>query len=157
MKEIWKPIKKFPDYSVSSFGRIKRVTSSPGAVVGKLLCSKKDKDGYHCLVLRKNKKSHSLRVHRIVATIFIGNPPSNKHEINHLNGIQSDNNYINLEWSTSRKNTQHAIKNGLRLKKLNAEGIQFILEYPKYHGSGVFLSKKFNVSDSTISNVRIKN
>ena len=47
-------------------------------------------------------------IHRLVAAAYIGNPPSPKHMINHIDGNPSNNNVNNLEWVTSSENVQHA-------------------------------------------------
>lgn len=36
-EEIWKPVRSFPNYSVSSFGRVKRVIAGRGSTAGKIL------------------------------------------------------------------------------------------------------------------------
>ena len=69
--------------------------------------------GYLRVALYQNPRKAFKSVHRIVAEAFIPNP-DNKPEVNHKNGIKTDNRVENLEWVTSKENHEHAVKNGFK-------------------------------------------
>ena len=60
---------------------------------------------------RKGKYKRVL-IHRLVAVAFITNP-SEKAEVNHINGNKLDNRVENLEWVSREENIRHAYDNGL--------------------------------------------
>jgi hypothetical protein len=75
-----------------------------------------NRDGYLVVTLTNDlNKRITLRIHRLMALAFISNP-DNKPEVNHKNGIKTDNRLENLEWCTHAENIKHAWNTGL-LKK----------------------------------------
>ena len=56
----------------------------------------------------RTNKFKMFYVHRLVAAAFLGDPPTRKHEVNHLNGIRDDNRVENLQWVTRSENNVHS-------------------------------------------------
>ena len=77
---------------------------------GKLMKSRLDKDGYQKINLTINGKEKTCFVHRLVAENFVYNSdPKMNNIINHIDGNKNNNYYMNLEWTTAKGNTQHAV------------------------------------------------
>ena len=78
----------------------------------KSLKSRVDRAGYETIRLFKNGKTKTYYLHRLIAQLFIDNNIY-KPEVNHKNGVKTDNWYENLEWVTHSENVQHAYAIGL--------------------------------------------
>ena len=112
--EIWKDVVGFEqNYSISSLGNIKRKASlfirSDGIIrrfKERVLGGNYNK-GYRFVALQKGSESKKYPIHRMVAMAFIANP-FNYPQVNHKNGIQSDNRIENLEWCTNEYNSRHS-------------------------------------------------
>lgn len=106
-KEIWKDIAECPKYQASTFGNIRNKET------GTILKPGTSGWGYLQVNLYYNSKSHTRYIHKLVAETFIPNP-ENKPEVNHENGIKTDNSVTNLCWATYGENEKHAYDTGLK-------------------------------------------
>ena len=154
-KEKWKTIYGFSDkYKISNFGRVKSLSryNSPSEIIMKNML---DKKGYLRIDLLKNNIRHCFKVHRLVAKAFLKNT-KNKPQVNHKDGIKTNNKVNNLEWCTPSENMKHSFKIGLQKNgfgeksnnsKLLSRDINYIREdYYKYNLSFPLIAYKFNVS-----------
>src|SRR4051812_18548090 len=73
--------------------------------------------GYNTAKLYKDGQQKGYVVHRLVAVTYLPNP-ENKLEVNHKNGIKTDNRLVNLEWATSKENHEHGFATGLYAKNI---------------------------------------
>ncbi len=95
--EEWREISGYEGlYQVSDYGNIKSFQKNPN---GQITRSTISKVGYSSIALYNNSVFKRFYVHRLVAKAFIPNP-LNKPEVNHKNGVKSDNKKGNIEWCT---------------------------------------------------------
>ena len=64
--------------------------------------------GYEIVNLRIDGKRVGIAVHTLVARAFCDGYSPEK-QVNHKDGVKTNNDYTNLEWLTPKENTQHAI------------------------------------------------
>lgn len=97
-------------------------------------------------------------VHRLVAETWIENSQK-KPQVNHINGVKTDNMVENLEWCTAKENTDHMHRIGLQdlrgaknpRSKLSESDVITILKSSEDHKK---VSIQFNVSSTLIRRIR---
>nr|DAQ69232.1 MAG TPA: homing endonuclease [Caudoviricetes sp.] len=79
-----------------------------------------DNVGYYQVMFRVDGKKKYVRIHRLVAEMFIDNP-NNLPQVNHIDGNKLNNRVENLEWVTNKYNTQHGYDNNVYKNKYRCE------------------------------------
>lgn len=101
--------------------KLKHLSTEKGLVIGgnwNIVFSRTKKaDGY--LNIRDNDTGKYYSPHRLVAHAFCPRPehlkdvPYDKLQVNHKDGVKTNNHYTNLEWCTPSENNIHARDTGL--------------------------------------------
>jgi hypothetical protein len=115
-RQEWKVIEGYDGkYEISNDSLVKS-----HAFKGRIIKQYINVYGYPFVVLWKNNKRKTHKVHRLVAKAFIPNP-ENKPYVDHINRIRHDNRLENLRWATHSENM---INTGMR--KNNTSGLKNI-------------------------------
>lgn len=158
--EIWKDIPNYEGYyQVSSLGRVKSLnynrTRKP-----RVLKQGLDGYGYPKSCISKDGKAKNIRVHRLVMLAFKG---KSELQVNHINGIKTDNRLENLEYCTQSENINHAVSNGLILNGENhgkAKLTRACAERIKYGHQGMTqkeVANLYGISRQQVSDIRLNN
>lgn len=107
-KEEWRDVVGYEGlYKISSSGRVLSKWGGWKERTPQML-----KSGYLCFDFYKNTQKERICIHRAVAEAFIPNK-ENKPQVNHLDGVKTNNQVNNLEWCNHSENIKHAYKKGL--------------------------------------------
>lgn len=150
-EEIWKPIVGYEEiYAVSSLGKVKNLTRGGIRKLGN------NTRGYLRVNLSKNGQSKFWSVHRLVATAFVPNP-QNFPQVNHKNGVKTDNRAENLEWISVSDNQKHSYKALKRKPPKSVLNNTQVLEIDQLLRQGTNtieqITEAYNVSKRTILNI----
>lgn len=137
-EEIWKDIPGYQGrYQVSNLGRIKSLNMLVGTKGGKkavrkgrILIPVVNKDGYHIVCLCDGRIKKGIRVHRIVAFVFVPNP-FGYNIVNHKDRNPANNAASNLEWCDAAYNVTYdgARRRSSETRYKNKKGFKPVLQY----------------------------
>ena len=158
MVEEWKPAAGFPDYEVSSFGRVRRLTTRTSTTAGRILKPALHYRGYLQHGLALERKTKTVRLNRLICATFHGPAPSPQHEAAHEDGNPLNNCAANLRWSTKIENEQDKNSHGTRRRGMRVSWAKLtdarVREIRRSQESATALAKRFGVSDTLIRFVR---
>ena len=98
------------------------------------------------------QKVKTIGVHILVASAFVKNDqPAKKVEVNHDDGVKTNNFYKNLEWVTRQRNIEHAYETGLNKDKTNENS-----NLAKYSDEHIAYAKKVLDENKEMSASQVK-
>ena len=158
--EIWKEIPMLDGrYEASNLGNIRNANKKniKNESFGKVKKKYTDKQGYERVGITVGKQDKIYRVHNLIMNAFYGDKPFDKAEINHIDGIKTNNRLDNLEWCTKSENMQHALKNDLYPKSENHHSAKYkesdIVNIYQLYKNGVTVTQIANTYEDRVSNI----
>lgn len=151
--EDWRPLPSAPNYEISPLGLVR----GPGRW-GRMKELRPANNGHGYLHLTIDGVQRY--VHRLVAEAYLGNPPSDKVFVNHIDGNKGNNAAENLEWVDRIGNAQHAKGMGLLARgekhgraKLTLDQVR---EIRRLRGAvtGVAVARMFGISRAQVSRIQ---
>lgn len=146
-------------YAVSDDGRVMSMdyaqTGLPGILKPQL------RRGYlSVFIYRTPRNGKWFTIHALVLAAFVG-PRQTGKQVNHKNGVKTDNAVSNLEYCTQSENMKHAFRTGLQSNqgekhsrhKLTAEKIIEIRRRVKSGETQTSVAKDVGVSQGQISHI----
>ena len=161
-KNNYKILNNFSNYGIKNDGTTINLKNN------RIISQVPSRDGYLYIKLVNDQgKRVSLRLNRVVAILYVKNPNPNKFiEVNHKDRNIKNNNYLNLEWCSSKYNHNHALINGAyeKNKKYNNDIINDICKLLEIEKSNVkvasIISEKYSLDknkiERTINNIKRK-
>ena len=119
INETWKVIIDFENYEISNLGRLRKGVK----IIKPIICT----NGYLEYCLWKKGKRHIVLAHRLVGLYFLDNP-NNLPEINHKDENKTNNCVSNLEWCTSKYNSNYGSRNK-KCREVNRRNFKSVSKY----------------------------
>lgn len=117
--DIWRIIPSFPDYEVSSLGKVRRLTPRKDGKPNLLLTPQGQKRGQYTtwivgLFPQGTKPGYCVRrtISRLVCEAFHGAPPSIEHHAAHRDGNPGNNAQENIYWAMPKENIYDQMRHG---------------------------------------------
>lgn len=161
-KTMLKEIPDFPKYYADEQGNI--YSRKKGNNLRKLKPQfQKLWDYYSVKIIDKDGNKRNMTIHRLIALTYLPNP-NNLEEVNHIDGVKTNNTLSNLEWVSRSENLKHAFRLGLNDSKGELNGRaklkddQVIAIYNTLLSgeSNKDVAKEFNLNISVVMDIKAK-
>ena len=151
-----------PDYSITPAGVVTRIVVNKRGHRPRELKGSLAKNGYRMVCLTIDGEEKHFLLHRLIALVFLGNPPADKPLACHNDGDKTHNHLRNIRWDDSYGNMADKIVHGTLQSRgrngnavLTDEAIAHIRATPYRYGVLAQLARQYGVTKSTISKVRL--
>lgn len=107
---FYKTIDEFPTYEINNLGEVRNIKTL------KVKYTHLHSSGYVLIQFKKDCKTYTRKIHRLVAEYFIQKPENFTEEgfvVKHKDNIKSNNSFENLVWDTQENNMKDAFKDNL--------------------------------------------
>jgi hypothetical protein len=170
--EEWRQIVDWPDYEISSLGRVRRLTpcfiKNPKNgreyvkyPIGHEMAAFDRGNGYLHVGLSGREGRKPVPIHVLICKTFNGPPPSPTHEVAHEDGNPLNNSPNNLSWKTHKENAEDMVRHGRSSRGTRSPAHKIsesdVLEIRRLSAIGFprrELARRFGVSESSIKKIR---
>jgi hypothetical protein len=155
-EELWVPVSDLGClYEVSSLGGFRSLRT------GMPVRSRTNPDGYPIITISIEGRRYTRKLHRLVASAFLGSGSVLHNEVAHLDGDRANPRADNLKWVSRVENCSHKGWHGTAQigeqhprARLTEAAVAEIRSYPKYKINVDALAAKFGVTRYAIDDVR---
>lgn len=150
--EVWRTVLGWPNYAVSSHGRVR----GPRTILSPAITR-----GYCVVTLMRDGVAKNRKVHSLVMEAFVGPPPFSGAMVAHNDGDQTNNRVSNLRWASAKENQADRTRHGTHIRgsevrgaKLTERDIPTIRARISAGELYASIAQDFAVSVSTISLIK---
>jgi hypothetical protein len=129
----------------------------------RLLKWRLNRKGYPCIGVWSGTYAATYTQHRLLMLVFRHSPGCESLEVDHINGLKTDNRLENLRWATSKQNKENSVRLGLNAtgtrhgrSKLTESDVMFIREayIPEHKTFGArALARRYEMDRTVINDV----
>lgn len=148
------PIPNYHGYFITIDGDVFSNNFHNSGRLGKLKATV-NHDGYFRVTVVPNGKRKGVFVHVLMALTYIGEKPSEKHEVRHKDGNPQNNHPSNLEWSTHARNMEDVwVHRGGFNNKLTRDQVSVIRQRILNGEDDLTISKDYGVTKTCINQIK---